>query len=205
MAADQLALDPGKTRLLVIDVQNDFCHAEGAFGRMGIPMEPIQAMVPRLETFIEDLRRAGVPIIFVRTEHSDWTNSAAWLTRRISASGKTVLPCLEGSWGAEFYHVKPTPADRVVTKHRYSAFLGTDLDLLLRSHAVTHLLFTGVATNVCVESAARDAFGRDYHVILVEDGCAAATAEEHQGALVNVTKYFGTVLRATDVLAALNR
>lgn len=196
--------DLEKTRLLVIDVQNDFCHERGAFGQMGVPMGPIQAMVPRLDAFIESVRRAGVPVIFVRTEHGEWTNSKTWLTRRI-ADGRQerVYPCAEGSWGAEYYLVKPTPADRVVTKHRYSGFVGTDLDMILRSQGVTHVFATGVATNVCVESTARDAFMRDYHAILVEDCCAAASPEEHQGALTNMRKYFGEVRSADEILAAL--
>ena len=206
MSPKPFLLDPEKTRLLVIDVQNDFCHERGAFAQMGVPMGPIQAMVPRLDALIEGSRRAGVPVIFVQTEHGRWTNSKTWLTRRVADGGRErVYPCAEGSWGAEFYGVKPTPADRIVTKHRYSGFVGTDLDVILRSQGVTHVLATGVTTNVCVESTARDAFMRDYHAILVEDCCAAASPEEHQGALTNMRTYFGEVRNAGEVLAGLGQ
>lgn len=205
MTENSAALHPETTRLLVIDVQNDFCHERGAFGRMGTPMGPIQAAVSYLEGFIGGVRRARVPVIFVRTEHGAWTNSASWLTRRITVGGKRALPCAEGSWGAEFYRVEPRPEDRVVVKHRYSAFAATELDLVLRSRGVTHLLLAGVATNVCVESTARDGFMRDYNVILVEDCCAAASADEHQGTLVNMRKYFGEVRSSSELLGALNR
>lgn len=197
-------LDPKSTWLLVIDVQNDYCDDRGSFGQSGFPLGEIQAMVPRLVSFIEQARRAGVTVVFVRTEHGQWTNSPVWLTRRERRAGPTPPPiCVEGSWGAEFYEVKPTPADRVVIKHRYSAFVGTDLDLTLRSHRVSHLLFTGVATNVCVESTLREAFMKDYRVTLVEDCCAATTTEEHQGTLTNVSKYFGDVVPSRDLLGAL--
>lgn len=204
MSEDLPVLNPGKTRLIVVDVQNDFCHEGGAFGKMGIPMGPIQEAVSRLAGFLEGVRRAGMPAIFVRTEHSEWTNAPSWLTRRVTAGAERVLPCAQGTWGAEFYRLQPAPGDRVVVKHRYSAFAGTELDLLLRSRGVTHLLLAGVATNVCVESTARDGFMRDYHVILVEDCCAAASPEEHRGTLVNMRKYFGAVHSAADLLRVLN-
>jgi len=196
-------LNPEKTALIVVDVQNDFCHEQGAFGRMGIPMERIEAAVGRLESFIEEVRRAGVSVIFVRTEHRDSTNSPTWLTRRITLGGERVLPCTEGTWGAEFCRVKPAAGDPVVIKHRYSGFADTDLHLILRSHGITHVLVSGVATNVCVESTARDAFQKDFDVMLVEDCCGAQTVEEHQAALVNIRKFFGEVLRTSDVLARL--
>lgn len=197
-------LDPKNTWLLVIDVQNDYCHDRGAFGQMEIPLQSIQSMVPRLVSFIEEARQAGVTVLFIRTQHSDWTNSPIWLTRRLRRGTEKMVPvCVEGSWGTEFYQVQPTPADRVVIKHRYSAFMDTDLDLILRSHRVSHLLFTGVATNVCVESTLRDAFMKDYYTILVEDCCAATSPEEHQGTLINVTKYFGQVAQSQNLLASL--
>jgi len=204
MTSNAFHLNPKNTWLLVIDVQNDFCHDRGAFGQMGIPVQSIQNMVPRLLSFIKEARQAGITVLFIRTEHSEWTNSPTWLTRRLHRGTEKIVPiCVEGSWGAEFYQVQPTPADRVVIKHRYSAFIDTDLDLILRSHKVSHLLLTGVATNVCVESTARHAFMKDYQVILVEDCCAAASPEEHRGTLLNVSKYFGEVADSRSLLAAL--
>lgn len=204
MALSNGSLDPKNTWLLVIDVQNDYCHDRGSFGQSGFPLRDIQTMVPRLASFIGEARQAGVRVVFIRTEHGEWTNSPIWVTRRARRAGPKAPPiCVEGSWGAEFYQVEPVPADRVVTKHRYSAFIDTELDLILRSHRAAHLLFTGVATNVCVESTLRDAFMKDYLVTLVEDCCAATTPEEHRGTIVNVSKYFGDVRSSRDVLAAL--
>jgi ureidoacrylate peracid hydrolase len=199
-----LDLKPEGTCLLVIDVQNDYCHERGAFGQMGIPLEPIQRSVNRLIPFIEDVRGVGVPVIFIRNQHSEWDDSAIWLSRRHRRGAKSIVPvCVEGTWGTEFYRMSPTVADRVVIKHRYSAFIDTDLDVILRSRKVSSLLLTGVATNVCVESTARHGFMKDYQVTLVEDCCAASSLEEHQGTLLNISKFFGDVAKADTVLAAL--
>ena len=204
MMSSELELDPKDNCLLVIDVQNDYCHDQGAFGQMGIPLQGIQSMVRRLVPFIEEVRQTGVMVIFIRNQHSEWDDSPTWLTRRRRRGAQKVVPvCVEGSWGTEFYQVNPTPADRVVVKHRYSAFIDTDLDLILRSRKISSLVLTGVATNVCVESTARHGFMKDYRVTLVEDCCAATSPEEHQGTLLNIGKFFGDVARADTVLAAL--
>jgi ureidoacrylate peracid hydrolase len=89
----------------------------------------------------------------------------------------------------------------VVIKHRYSGFVGTDLDTVLRARQRRSVLVTGVSTNVCVESTVRDACMRDYHAVLVEDCCGALTEAEHQAALHNVRGYFGRVLDSTTIIA----
>jgi ureidoacrylate peracid hydrolase len=87
-----------------------------------------------------------------------------------------------------------------VTKHRYSAFVGTDLNLILRSKGIETLLFTGTVTNVCVETTARDGFNLDYNVILVEDCCGAYFPEEHVSTLTNISKYFGIVADSKTIM-----
>lgn len=202
--SSSLELEAKNSCLLVIDVQNDYCHEQGAFGQMGIPLDNIQRSVRRLLPFIEEIRQVGLPVIFIRNQHSEWDDSATWLTRRRRRGAAKIVPvCVEGTWGVEFYQVHPTPADRVVIKHRYSAFIDTDLDVILRSRKVSSLLLAGIATNVCVESTARHGFMKDYQVTLVEDCCAAASLEEHQGTLLNISKFFGDVAKADTVLAAL--
>ena len=193
-------LDPGQSVLLVIDVQNDFCHDDGVFGQAGLHLGAIQQAVENLLSFIEAARRAHVPVVFVKTHHDRWTNSPAWLTRHIRR-GRRVEICAIGSWGAEFYRVSPGPEDRVIVKHRYSAFMGTSLEVVLRSLARPTLLLTGATTNVCVESTARDAFMRDYHAVMVEDCVAAPTKEEHEATLYNMRTYFGHVSDSATIAA----
>lgn len=193
-------VSPGRATLVVIDVQNDFCHEAGAYARAGADVAGIQLAVARLEYLVEQARHVDVPVIFVRTEHGPFTDSEAWLHRR--PQGEPSRNCLAGSWGAEFYRLRPQPGEVVITKHRYSAFVGTPLEQVLRSLRRDSLLFGGVATNVCVESSARDALMRDYHVTLVADCCAAKDAQRHQAAVRNIQENFGWVATSDQVVRA---
>lgn len=184
-------IPPESCALVVVDVQNDYCHADGAFGRAGRDLGAIQAAVERIVAFVEVARRARVPVIWVRTQHDGWTDSPRWARREVRAVGEI---CATGSWGAELYQVAPRPDECVVIKHRYSAFVGTRLPVVLRALGRPVLLFCGVTTNVCVESTVRDAFMRDWDAVLVEDCTAALTTGEHAAAVENVRRYFGRVL-----------
>ena len=181
---------PDECALVVVDVQNDYCADAGTFGRAGHDLRAIQAAVERIDALVRAARRARVPVVWVRTHHDRWTDSAAWLGRAPRAAGAI---CATGSWGAEPYRLAAEGDDCVVIKHRYSAFVGSRLEVVLRTLARPVLIFAGVTTNVCVESTARDAFMRDWQVVLVEDGAAALTKAEHEGAVHNIRTYFGRV------------
>jgi len=191
-------LSPEWAAVLVVDVQNDFCHERGAMGLLGFDMGPVQSSMDALAGFLGEARQASVPIIFIATEHGEWTNSQAWLKRGPRSGGEI---CAAGSWGSEFYKLAPAPGEPVVVKHRYSGFLGTDLEVVLRARERRSVLVTGVSTNVCVESTARDAFMRDYHVVMVEDCCGALTKPEHEATLHNIRVYFGRVLNSRAIAA----
>ncbi len=94
----------------------------------------------------------------------------------------------------------PLPGEFVVRKHRYSAFVSTDLNLTLKSRDIRTLIMTGVSTNVCVESTARDGFMRDYYVVLLKDCTAASSEEDYNGTLRNIARFFGEVTDSSDVL-----
>ncbi len=189
-------LSPEWAAVLVVDVQNDFCHERGAMGRLGFDMGAIQSSVRALAGFLDEARRVGVPVIFIATHHWEWTNSQAWLTRGPRSGGEI---CPAGSWGAEFYQVAPAAGEPVVVKHRYSGFVGTDLEVILRAMERRSVLTTGVSTNVCVESTARDAYMRDYHIVMVDDCCGALANAEHEATLHNVRGYFGRVLNSHEI------
>ena len=192
-----------KTALIVVDVQNDFCHSQGAISKRNVDLSNVRnKVVPALISFIAKCREAQMPVVFVKTVHSDWTNSPSWLGRMGGTVSKIPI-CAAGTHGAEFYGVEPTPGDFIVTKHRYSGFVGTDLNLVLRSKGIETVLLTGVATNVCVETTARDAFNLDYHVIFVEDCCGAYSPEEHAATLNNISKYFGIVADSKTIVGIM--
>jgi ureidoacrylate peracid hydrolase len=182
--------------LVVVDVQNDYCHDDGVFGRAGLPLGAIQGAVERIEHLVGVARRAGVPVIWVRTEHGPCTDSPVWLARGVRAAG---VICAAGSWGAEFFRIRPIGGEAVVVKHRYSAFVASPLEVVLRATGRRMLLVAGITTNVCVESTVRDAFMRDWPVALVEDCAAAPSKGEHDSAVYNVRTYFGRVTDAATL------
>lgn len=113
--------------------------------------------------------------------------------------------CRKGSWGADFYEVAPEPGEVVVNKHRYSAFVNTRLDSILRSQKIETLIMTGVSTNVCVESTARDGFMLDYHIVLLRDACASYSTQAHEMTIKNIEGYFGEVTDTREVISLWER
>jgi ureidoacrylate peracid hydrolase len=190
---------PGNAALIVVDVQNDFCAEEGVFGKTGSDLSMVREMIPRLKRLIEGARSAGVPVIFVQAIYDPVYLPAAWHERNARLNFE-VPRCLSGSWGADFYEVAPLKDETVVRKHRYSAFVDTELDLILRSRQIQTVIVTGVATNICVESTSRDAFMRNYYVAVVDDASAAYSREQHQATLTNITIGFGVVTTVNEVL-----
>jgi ureidoacrylate peracid hydrolase len=195
-------VDPAQAALIVVDVQNDFCHPEGAAGRRGKDLGMVAGMVEHLGRLLAEARRVGLPVVFIRAQNGPWTDSPAWLGRANGPNDPRASSCLEGEFGSDFYAVAPADGERVVVKHRYSALIGTDLDLILRARGVRTLLMTGISTNVCVESTTRDAYQMDYEIVLVADCCAAYSPDDHAATLRNVAAHFGEVVRVDDVVDA---
>jgi ureidoacrylate peracid hydrolase len=185
--------------LMVIDMQNDFCHPQGAAGKRGRDMNFVTGMIPQLIRLVREAREQEFPICFVRTSGNQWTNSPVWTEFK----NTELLACAEGSWGAQFHAgLEPQPGDMVVTKHRYSAFIGTDLDMLLRARGVKSLLMTGVGTGMCVFHTLTVGFMLDYFITLVDD-CAATTygRTAHDEAVAQVKKHYGRIASSDEVIA----
>src|SRR3989304_1922063 len=191
--------DPKYAALIVIDVQNDFVSPEGSAGKRGEEVRAAIATIPNLARLIDEARRVGLTIVYIRTTHSEWTDTPSWIYRSSQKSGLNT--CREGTWGAEFYQgISPLPSERVVIKHRYSAFINTDLNTVLKAKGVESVLVTGVATNVCVETSARDAYMYDYYVTLVEDCAAAYGPRLHESTLENMRRHFGLVVSSREIM-----
>lgn len=195
-------VEPETTALLVVDVQNDFCHGDSAMAKSGSDVSAAQEMVPRLLLLVDAARGAGASLIWIRTTHDKVTTSEVWHEQHQRNKPGSPLNCQPDTWGAEFYRVEPEADEPIVTKHRYSAFVGTDLDLILRSRGIRSVILSGVATNVCVESTARDAFMRDYYVTFVDDCSAAYDPAKHAATLRNINDHFGVVVRSAEIVAA---
>src|SRR5262245_61230720 len=130
-------IDPASTVLLVIDMQNDYCSPEGFLGKLGVDMTPVMEMTPTLCDLLETARAAGVYVIHTRNWHRPQTDSQAWLDK-LARSGQDQdnRPGKAGSWGAAWYQVEPLPTEEVINKFRYDAFLGTNLEFLLRARGI---------------------------------------------------------------------
>ena len=193
-------VDPSHSALIVIDMQNDFCAHGGLVDKGGRDVSAVQAMARQLPSLIESARAAGALVVFVRSVYTTDGNrylSDVWLEQaaRKQGGGYTQTPvCRDGSWEGDYYgDVRPQPDDVIVIKHRYNAFHRTDLDTILRARGVRTIVVTGVSTNVCVESTVREGFINDYYVVLVRDGTAAYSREEHEMTVRNIDRFFGEV------------
>jgi ureidoacrylate peracid hydrolase len=192
---------PEHTALLVVDVQNDFCHSEGAYVKRGNDVSLIQSMVPKLQKTIEAARERGLAIIFLRIVQSPDTNSDAWEALESDDEGPRLV--MEDTWGADYFDpIRPRSGEREIVKHRHSGFNRTKLDLLLRSQGIKTVVLGGVASNVCVEATAREAADNDYYVVFLEDGSASAKQHLHDDALFTIRTYIGQVATCDEVIEA---
>ncbi len=198
--ADQLRRE--HTALVLVDLQNDFVHADGWVARQQMPGYLDGAAVPEAVAASAELlaaaREANLLRIFVRMLGDLRYLSPAMIAqyRRLQGPGR---PCstLEGTWGADFHaSLAPDGSDREITvdKYRYSAFAGTRLDLILRSHGIETLVLCGVATSGCVESTTRDGLFHDYYVVTAADCCADYDRQRHEASLQKMDISFGYVL-----------
>jgi ureidoacrylate peracid hydrolase len=194
---DQL-IDPRTSAIIVIDMQNDFCDPKGACANFGADVTSIQKMIPQMQSFFGGARDLGARLIFVQCIHESETDSDVWLFRH----GGVPRPlCRKGTWGADFCGVAPQEAEPIIIKHRYSAFIGTRLETVLKTLGIKTLIMTGVGSNVCVESTARDGFMLDYNIVFLSDCTATADPGAHEATLNNMRNHFGTVATSDDVLA----
>jgi ureidoacrylate peracid hydrolase len=193
-ADGRLEADPSTTALLVVDVQNDYCHPEGALGRGGVDLGGVDAMVRGVRALQRRARDAGVLTVFVRTLHTPATHSGPWARR--TALGGAI--CRPDTFGAEYFGPRPAESDVVVTKHRYSGFFETSLDSVLRGHRVETVVLSGTATNVCVMATAVDAVMRNYGVVVCGDA-TTAPPDDHETALRHVRSFVGEVRSVEEI------
>lgn len=196
-----------RTSLIVVDMQNGYCHPDGFMAKIGHDYRPSQAVVAPVTRLTNAARSAGVPVFLVAYElNADYSDAGLLVERRpgIRDAGGMI----RGSWDAAIVdELAPQPGDRIISKTRHSAFYKTDLEDQLRELGTDMVIVCGVTTNVCVESTVRDAYFRDIRIVVPSDGTAAVTPAMHESALAEVTYSFGTlatVAELEDALAALS-
>ena len=202
-----------RTALIVIDMQNAFGSSGGMFDKAGIEITDIQQAVAPTRAAVDAARRAGIRVIYMKMGFQpdlsdlgaeDVPNGFLFLHLGVKDG---VLA--RDTWATDIVEeLMPGEGEQVIYKTRFSAFYRTELDDLLRSWEVKHLIVTGCTTSICVESTIRDAFFRDYHCVLLED-CAAEpmgrdlSRTNHEASVLLVERIFGSVSTSANFVNAL--
>jgi nicotinamidase-related amidase len=181
-----------QSAILVIDMVRDFTDME--HGR--VPNLPASQMVSTVADFVDRARALGALIIWVIDSHR--AGKRDWELENVRGH------CEEGTPGVELAPpLAPQPQDYVLTKRRYSAFVGTDLDLILRDNHIERVFLAGTKTNVCIRATATDAFERNYAVVVPRECVATDKPHLHEANLEDIGKYMGLVTSVDAALALL--
>jgi len=174
-----------KTAVLVVDMINDF--VTGVF-----KSERAAKIIPNIKRLLEFARRQGLPIVYATDAH------LPNLDPEFEVWGPHAT---RGSWGAEIIdELKPEKNDFWVLKRKYSAFQGTDLDMLLRELKVNTLILAGVVTDICIQHTAADAFFKGYKIIVPKDSVEAVDAPTQEAAIKFLKKAYGCKITTTSDL-----
>jgi ureidoacrylate peracid hydrolase len=189
--------------LLVIDMQNAFVDARGSLPRMGLDTSRTKKVIEPIRRLRAEFHGRGLPVIYLQHTH-DADGSDMGRIAEVFPPIRALGHCFDGTWDAAFIEeLAPQPGDYVVKKHRFSGFYQTGLEDLLGRLEATSLVVSGIATNICVESTIRDAFFRDYPVVVPREATASFTEEAEAGSFANFAFAFARVLPLEDVVASL--
>ncbi|SPZ60602.1 Peroxyureidoacrylate/ureidoacrylate amidohydrolase RutB [Serratia quinivorans] len=203
---EAIAFAPQETALIVVDMQNAYASQGGYLDLAGFDISATAPVIANIKRAISAARAAGIRVIFLQNGWDNqyveaggqgspnWHKSNALKTmrKRPELMGKLLA---RGDWDYDLVdELQPQAGDIVLPKPRYSGFFNTQLDSLLRSYGIHHLVFTGIATNVCVESTLRDGFFLEYFGIVLADATHQAGPQfAQQAALYNIETFFGWV------------
>ena len=213
---EPVQVDLRTSAVVVVDMQNSFASKGGMLDLAGADISGAPAVVRSIAAILDVARPAGLPIVYLQMGYkadlsdSGGPGSPNW-HKELGIRMMNGDPALKGklvtlgSWDFDIVdELKPRPEDLVIVKTRYSGFAHTALDSELKARGIRYLFFTGIATNVCVESTLRDAFFLDYWPILIADAAmAAGSFSAHQASVENVEKFFGWTIPAAEFLSAV--
>jgi nicotinamidase-related amidase len=184
--------------LIVTDMQKDFLLPSGLLKVWGGP-----AIIPNVQKLLAAFHAAGRPVFFSRHIYENPELDGGATARWWKADRHSML-LREGTWHSQLHEsFKPERGDRIISKRRYSAFFGTDLELLLRTAGAKDVVITGVCTNICCEATAHDAFFRDFGVYFTVDATGATDEAAHLATLRNISISYGRLVSAGQVIEGL--
>jgi len=185
-------LDPDRTAVVVVDMQNGFCHPDGS-----LYAPASEAAIEPVTDVVDSARAAGAKLVYTRDVHPPGQFEDTHYYDEFARWGEHVL---EGSWEAEFVDpLDVRETDHVVEKYTYDAFYRTDLEGYLDAHGVDDLLLCGTLANVCVLHTAGSAGLRDYRPVLVTDGLGYIEADHKQYAVEHADWLFGETVERGEV------
>ena len=196
----------GSSALLVVDMQNGFCHRKGTVGQSKLDVGIHEAIVPRVAELVRATHRAGMPVFWSRQEHTSFDVTRPRHRVNTHLTKLEYIPCLRDTWDAELLEdlgKLVEDGDLVFAKHRASCFYQTNFELELRMRGIDTLIITGVSSNYCVDASIRDAYARDLDLYIVEDACACPWPELHDATMKTAAIFHGEVVSTADMLAAL--
>jgi ureidoacrylate peracid hydrolase len=194
-------LVPGRTTLVLIDLQNDFLHREGWYAKSGVDITHMRRVIEPTMLLVQKAREAGVPIVWTRHGFRDETMGSFANMRPFLRDGGL----RQGTWGYEIYEeLTVEPQDWLSHKSRLSGFFQTDLELILRGLDTETLLTAGVLTNQCVAATSKDASFRDFKTIVVPECTGTTLPHLHEPALEMMKVGWAEVRPLDDTIAALD-
>jgi len=201
-------IHPDRAVLLVVDMQNDFVSPEGKMAQFGFEIGGVRETIEPIRKVLEAARSLGYPIIHTSMINDIQQNPPSWY----AFWGDPVIT-LPGSWGAEHIEeLRPRAGEPVLTKYTYGAFIGTNLDTMLRRLGARTVLVTGTDLNICAGDTMHQAFAVGYHVVAVSDclACFSRIGREHAEqlkamGLYLVENHFGITVDSATLIQYLKR
>lgn len=198
-------IDPKKTAVVVIDLQNAYCSPNGSMSRLGFGVSHFEKMVKKIGEFLEAARRRGVPVIFFRMIEDPKYMAENARVKMKAEKCRTI--CSPNSFNFDYFMLRPQTGDMQFVKTDYDAFSNKGLERDLKRRRIKSLILVGGYTQVCIDSTLRSAFTKGYHVIVPRDLISGPVQRKSQekSAIRVWSMFFAHMVKSTDIIKSWRR